>query len=124
MQRSGPPLAARKSFGPGVFDGRALRNDFSCLAPDYIRGSACLRRGYLGNKDVGQVIMGQGGARVLRRFEVLGQFQALALVVRFQSGAVEGFRYLPHAFVDQSSDDLGVFQHEGSFVTAHFKHPA
>lgn len=53
---------------------------------------------------------------------MLGQFQALCLIVRAEICAVERLRPLQHVLVDQPSDDLAVIEDERHFVAAHFEH--
>src|SRR5690606_24942764 len=55
--------------------------------------------------------------------EVLGQLQALALVVG-AALAVEAGRALGHRLIDQPGDGLAVLEQEGRVVGAHLEHPA
>jgi hypothetical protein len=55
---------------------------------------------------------------------MLGQLQALALVVGLEVRAIELIGQGGHAFIDQPAHDLPVFQHEGRLVAAHLQHPA
>ena len=49
---------------------------------------------------------------------MLGELQALALVVRAGVAAVEDLRALGHALVDEAADDLAVVEREGGLVAA------
>jgi hypothetical protein len=49
-------------------------------------------------------------------FEVLGELEALALVVGLEVAAVQDFRHLGDPLVDQAPHDLAVLQDEGHLV--------
>ena len=55
---------------------------------------------------------------------MLGELEALSLVVGAEAGAVEAFRFGQHVFVDQATDDLAVFENEGDFVASDFENRA
>ena len=52
------------------------------------------------------------------------QLQALCLIVGAEARAVEAFRALLHVLIDQTADDLAVFEDEGHFVAADFQNRA
>ena len=55
---------------------------------------------------------------------MLGELEALTLVVRFEIRTVEHARALRHPLVDEAAHDLAVLQHEGGFMAADFEDPA
>ena len=50
---------------------------------------------------------------------MLGELQALPLVVGLEVAAVQDLRHLGDPLVDQAADDLAVLQDEGNLVAAH-----
>ena len=55
---------------------------------------------------------------------MLGQLQALALVVGAQTLAIAFRRRIGQPFKDQPADDLAMFQDEGNFAGADFQYAA
>src|SRR5215831_6330424 len=56
--------------------------------------------------------------------KMLGQLQALRLVVRADAPAIEGLGPRQHMFVDETTDDLTVLDDEWHLVGAHLEHRA
>src|SRR5712671_487835 len=56
--------------------------------------------------------------------KVLGQLQALGLVIRTDAPAIEGIGPRQHVFVDQATDDLTVLDNEWHLVGTHLQHRA
>lgn len=52
--------------------------------------------------------------------EMLGEFQALSLIVGAEARAVETFGFGQHMFIDKAADDLAVLQDEGYLVASDF----
>ena len=80
--------------------------------------SGSLISGLVGGKPDFRVEVGDAGRMSFRAAEVLGELQALALVVRAGVAAVEDVRALGHALVDEAADDLAVVEREGGLVAA------
>src|SRR5262245_11751667 len=57
-------------------------------------------------------------------FEMLGQLQALRLVVRTDALSVERVGPSEHLLVDEAADDLPMLEDERNLARAHFKHRA
>src|SRR5579863_5893971 len=55
---------------------------------------------------------------------MLGQLQALRLIVGADALAVHGVWPRQHFLVDEASDDLAVLEDEGYFARAHFEYRA
>ena len=53
---------------------------------------------------------------------MLGEFQALGLVVRLEVGPVEMVRAFFHPLIDEASDGLAILENERHFVAADLKH--
>ncbi len=53
---------------------------------------------------------------------MLGELQALRLVVGAEAGAVEDRGALGHRLVDEAANGLAMFEDEGHLVAAHFQH--
>src|SRR5258708_7329165 len=56
--------------------------------------------------------------------KMLGQLQALGLVIRTDAAAIEGVGPRQHMFVDQAADDLIVLDNERHLVGPHLQHRA
>src|SRR5262245_14955159 len=56
--------------------------------------------------------------------EVLGELQALRLIVRTNTLAVQLFRPCKHPLVDQAADNLPMLENEGHFTRAYLQHSA
>src|SRR6266446_8428971 len=56
--------------------------------------------------------------------KMLGQLQALGLVIRTDAAAIEGIWPRQHVFVDQAADDLTVLDNEWYLVGPHLQHRA
>src|SRR5262245_10832886 len=54
--------------------------------------------------------------------EMLGELEALALVVGLEVAAVEHFRLLSQSLVDEPADDLTILQYERDVQAANFQH--
>src|SRR5262245_14767208 len=63
-------------------------------------------------------------AGLLRRAEMLGELEALGLVVGADALAVELGRALQHLLVDQPADGLAVLEDERHLARAHLEHGA
>src|SRR6202000_2156262 len=63
-------------------------------------------------------------SKLSRQPEMLGELQALGLIVRADALAVHGVGPCQHFFVDQPADNLTVLENERHFTRAHFEHRA
>src|SRR3984957_4781648 len=71
----------------------------------------------------GPLRFGASGTAVLRSNpEMLGEFQALRLIVRADALAVHRIRPPQHFLIDQAADDLAMLENERHFARAHFQH--
>ena len=61
---------------------------------------------------------------LLRDGEMLRQFQALPLVVRRASRAVQALRARGHTFVNEATHHLSMLQREGDLVATNLEHAA
>src|SRR5436305_3328495 len=57
-------------------------------------------------------------------FEMLGELQALRLIIRADALAIERVGAREHSLVHQAADDLPMLQDERHFARAHFEHRA
>src|SRR5262249_48443647 len=72
----------------------------------------------------------QGGGRCARNIgnfsstKMLGQLEALCLVIRTDAAAIESIGPRQHMFVDQAADDLAVLDNERHLVGTHLQYRA